>query len=497
VEEFGRFGLLVFAVAASAGILLLSSQVSARLRVPGAAFFLVASTLVAGFVPSVGDAVSVRTVQRIAVVALIVILFDGGMKVGWHRFRSAVLPIGLLGTVGTVGTAALVAAFGHFLFGFGWTLAWILGAALAPTDPAVMFSVLRGRQLGGRASTVLEGESGVNDAASIALVVVMLEYERASGPSLLVAAREFLVQMGVGVGVGIAAGGVLPFLLRRARFPSEGLYGIAAVVAAALAYGAASWAGGSGFLAVFIVGVLLGAERTPHKGEIDRFSETLASFAEMTVFAALGLTIDLATLTSRGIVADGLVLALLLVIVARPLVVLPLLAPLRLRWGERLFIAWAGMKGATPILLAASAVLAGFESERMYGIVAIVVLFSVIVQGVSVRPVADRFAIPMRGVAPDRKEEPAARKFRVASGSRAAGHALRDIPFGNHAWVTEIDRNGRRLTPRGREVLRPGDYVVVRSDAPRSRVVRRLLEENRRGTAVRPRPEQQRPRAPR
>jgi cell volume regulation protein A len=217
----------------------------------------------------------------------------------------------------------------------------------------------------------------------------------------------------------------------------------------------------------------------------------------MVVFAALGLTIDLATLSSRGIVADGLVLALLLIVVARPLVVLPLLAPLRLRWGERFFIAWAGMKGATPILLAASAVLAGFESERMYGIVAIVVLFSVIVQGVSVRPVADRFAIPMRGVAPDRKEEPAARGFRVATGSRAAGHALRDIPFGNHAWVTEIDRNGRRLAPHGRDVLRPGDYVVVRSDAPRGRVVRRLLEENRRSSAVRPRPEPRRPRAPR
>jgi potassium/hydrogen antiporter len=453
--------------------------------------------VVARLVPSIGDAVSIRAVQRIAVVALIVILFDGGMKVGWHRFRSAVLPIGLLGTIGTAGTAALVAAFGHFLFGFGWILAWIVGAALAPTDPAVMFSVLRGRQLGGRASTVLEGESGINDAASIALVVAMLEYERATGPSLLVAAREFLLQIGVGVGVGVAAGAVVPFLLRRARFSSEGLYGIAAIVAAALAYGAASLARGSGFLAVFIVGVLLGAERTPHKGEIDRFSETLASFAEMTVFATLGLTIDLAALTGRGIVRDGLALALLLVIVARPFVVLLLLAPLRLRWGERLFIAWAGMKGATPILLAASAVLAGFESERMYGIVAIVVLFSVIVQGVTVRPVADRLAIPMRGTASDRKEPVAARGFRVAGGSRAAGRALRDIPFGNHAWVTEIDRNGRRLTPRGRDVLHPGDYVVVRSDAVRGRVVARLLEEDRRSTAVRRQPKSRRPIAPR
>ena len=434
-------------------------------------------------VPSVGDALSIRTVERISVVALIVILFDGGMKVGWHRFRSALLPIALLGTVATAATAALVAVCAHYLLGFGWILAGILGAALAPTDPAVMFSVLRGRQLGGRASTVLEGESGVNDAASIALVVTMLEYQRASGGSLIDAAREFTVELGIGAAIGFAAGAVVPFLLRHARFPSEGLYGITGVVAAALAYGAASYAGGSGFLAVFIVGVLLGAERTPHKGEIDRFSETLASFAEITVFAALGLTIDFDTLASRGIIRDGIVLALLLVFVVRPLVVLPLLSPLRFRWGERLFIAWAGIKGATPILLAASAVVAGFESERMYGIVAVVVLFSVLVQGVTVRPIADHLAIPMRRVHPGSdgvRPEPAARRFRVASGSRAAGAALRELPLGNRTWVTDLVRDGRRVTPRGRDVLQPGDdVVIVYDDRARGSGLRRLLEESR------------------
>jgi potassium/hydrogen antiporter len=396
MAEISTFGLLVLTVATGAAFLLAWSQIAARLPLPGAAFFLVAAAVVSNLLPGVGEALSIRSVERITVVALIVILFDGGLNVGWHRFRTALPAIGLLGIVGTAGTAALMAIFAHYLFGFSWVLAGIIGAALAPTDPAVMFSELRGRQIGGRASIALEGEAGINDAVSIALVVGLVDYAHTAHGSLLVVLREFLVEIGVGFAIGAVAGAVLPFLLRHARFPAEGLYGIAGLVAAAFAYGAASSAHGSGFLAVFVVGVLLGAERTPHKGEIERFSRALASFAEMAAFAALGLTIDLGILGDRGIWYDGLLLALLLVLVARPLVVLPLLALLRMRWGERLFIAWGGMKGAAPILLAAVAALAGFESERMYGIVFIVVLFSVVVQGGTVRRLADRFAIPTR-----------------------------------------------------------------------------------------------------
>jgi cell volume regulation protein A len=478
--EISTFGLLVLMVATGAALLLAWSQITARLPFPAAAFFLVAAAVVSNLLPDLGDALSIRAVERITVVALIVILFDGGMNVGWHRFRTALPAIGLLGLVGTAGTAALMASFAHYLFGFRWILAGIIGAALAPTDPAVMLSVLRGRQIGGRAAVALEGEAGINDAVSIALVVGLVDYAHAPHGSLLVVLREFLVELGVGLAVGAAAGAVVPLLLRHSRFPAEGLHGVAGLVAAGLAYGAASSAHGSGFLAVFIVGVLLGAERTPHKGEIERFSRALASFADMAAFAALGLTIDVAILRDRGIWHDGLLLALLLVFVARPLVVMPLLAPLRMRRGERLFIAWAGMKGAAPILLAALAVLAGFESERMYGIVFIVVLFSVVVQGGTVRHVADRLAIPTRrdGEAP--RAAPAARHYRVSDGSRAVGSAVRDLPLGNRAWVDRIVRDGHPLKPRGRDVIRAGDDLVVTcDDEARAPCLRRLLEEPR------------------
>jgi cell volume regulation protein A len=280
--------------------------------------------------------------------------------------------------------------------------------------------------------------------------------------------------MGVGAAVGAAVGSVLPFLLRHARFASDGLYDIAALVAAALAYGVASVAHGSGFLAVFIVGILLGAERTPRKGELERSAEALASFAEMATFTALGLTIDLTNLTAGSIWLDGLLLSVLLVAI-RPAVVLPLLAPLRVGSRERFFISLAGMKGAVSILLAAAAVEAGYEPKRIYGIVFLAVLFSVISQGGTVRHLASGL------LAPPREENEASReRHTVARRSRAEGVALRDLPLGPRVWIEGIDRGGQPVAPRGRSVLEPGDVVIVRSDGPRpARRVRRLLEEPR------------------
>jgi potassium/hydrogen antiporter len=479
VSEITGFGLIVLVVAGTAAALLVASQITVRLRLfPAPAFFLLGTALVSNAVWDTHPVLPIRNVERIAVVALIVILFDGGINVGWHRFRSSLPAIGLLGIGGTAATAALATLFAHYVLGFHWILAGILGAALAPTDPAVILSVLRGWNIVGRTGTALAGELGVNDAVSIALVIGLVDYAHSSHGSLLIVVRDFGVEIGVGAAVGGAIGLALPFLLRHARFPAEGLYGLSTLIAAAIAYGAAASAHGSGFLAAFIVGVLLGAERTPYKGEIERFSRALASFAEMAVFAALGLTIDLETLGHRGIWQDGLAISAFILVVARPAVVLVALSPLRMRRNEKLFTAWAGMKGAAPILLAAVAVVAGFESERMYGIVFIAVLASVVVQGSTVHLVAARLGIPGH---PDARPAPETRSYRVAEGSRGAGSAVRDLPLGGTGWIHHVVRDGRRFRPRGRDVLRAGDEVVAGSGSPaRARRVGRLLEEPRR-----------------
>jgi cell volume regulation protein A len=399
VSEVLEFGRIVLIVAGGFSAAVAISKLTERFPVPSPALFLIAAAVASDIFPGLSRALSVRNAERIAVIALIVILFEGGMHVGWRRFRAAAFPITALGTAGTFATAGVVAVFAHYLFDFGWTAAGILGAALAPTDPAVMFSVLGKKEVSGRTGTILEGESGANDPVGIALMIGMLDFATHAQASFWTVVREFAVEMSVGLGIGIAGGFVLRELMRRVRLPSEALYPIQALTFAGVIYGVASVAHGSGFLAVFVAGLLVGDSRVPQKGEVERFHKSLASLAEVAVFAALGLTVDLTNLGNGRVWLDGLLLALILAFIARPIVAGPLLLPTRLRWGERLFVMWGGLKGAVPIFLGTFVLLQGIgEAHRIYDIVFVVVAFSVVIQGTSIPLIAAKLGVPMRHV---------------------------------------------------------------------------------------------------
>ena len=280
--------------------------------------------------------------------ALVLILFDGGMHVGWKRFKAAALPIALVGILGTFATAALIACTAHYLLDLSWILSWVIGAALAPTDPAVMFSVLGNREVGGRSGTVLEGESGANDPVAIALMIGLLEFATSDEGSIAAIAKEFAVEMAVGGAIGIGGGLLLAQFIRRVSLPNEALYSLRTLAAAGVVYGAAATAHGSGFLAVFIAGVLIGDQRAPYKAQIKRFHSSLASLSEIVVFVVLGVTIELGDLRGDNLWRDGLILATLLAFIIRPLVVGTLLKPTSLARGERYFIMWSGLKGGGP-----------------------------------------------------------------------------------------------------------------------------------------------------
>jgi cell volume regulation protein A len=264
-----------------------------------------------------------------------------------------------------------------------------------------MFSVLGNREIGGRTGTILEGESGANDPVGIALMIGMLELATTDDASFWTVVREFSLEMALGLAVGLAGAWALVRLMERVSLPIEGLYPLRTLAAGGVIYGVAALAHGSGFLAVFIAGLLVSGARVPYKTDIERFHTSLASLAEIVVFVALGLTIDITNLATDAVWLDGLLLALLLTIVARPLVAFPLLLGTRLRHAERLFVIWGGLKGAVPILLAALAVLEEVdEAARIYDIVFVVVAFSVIVQGTSIPWVAKRLGVPMRILQP-------------------------------------------------------------------------------------------------
>src|SRR5919201_859125 len=397
MAELADFGAVVALVAAAFGLAVVSHKLTEWVPVPAPGIFLLAAAGAEALFSRLGRHLSIRGVERVAVVALIVVLFDGGMRIGWRRFRGSIVPIAALGVLGTFATAALMAVAARIVLGFGWTSAGILGAALAPTDPAVMFSVLGKREIGGRMGTILEGESGANDPVGIALMIGMLEFAKHSDATFWTVVREFSVQMAVGLAIGVVGALVLLPLLRRITLPQPALYPLRTLAAAGVVYGVASVAHGSGFLAVFVAGILVGDAEVPHKQDIVRFSTSLASLAEIVVFVALGLTVHFAHLGTGHLWLDGLALAAILALVARPLVVAALLLRTRIAPGQRLFVMWGGLKGAVPILLAAFALLEhAHGATRIYGIVFVVVAFSVLVQGATIPFAARRFGVPVR-----------------------------------------------------------------------------------------------------
>jgi cell volume regulation protein A len=399
VSEIREFGEVILVVAAGLSVAIVVRVASARLRIPTAAPLLVLAALATDLSDRLAGVLSFADVQRIATLALIVILFEGGHSMGLRRFREAAVPIAVLGVIGTFATAGLLAAGAHYLLGLSWIVSGLLGAALAPTDPAVTFSVLAGKEVEGRSGTILEGESGFNDPVGIALMLALVEYATSDDGSFGPVATAFLREMAIGLVVGAAAGALLGISLRRVPLPDRSLFPIAVILAAGLVYGLATELHGSGFLAVFVAGIVVGDVRFPARRAVEEFNSALSDLSELAVFVALGLTVDLAFIADEGLWWRGLVLAALLTVVVRPLVVGGLLLPMRMAGGERLFIVWCGLKGAVPILLASLAVVGGTEyAAELYGITFVVVLLSVLVQGSAVPAVASRLGVPMRDV---------------------------------------------------------------------------------------------------
>ena len=457
------FGLTILVAGLVGVAAVLSSRVSARLRVPAPAFFLIGAALASDIWPALGH-LSFGAMEQVVTVALAVILFDVGMHIGWQRFRSVAAAATWIGIAGTLVTAGALALAAHVAFSFSWRASLLLGTALAPTDPAVVFSVLGRREVAGRSGLLLEGESGANDPVGIALLVALLGATGSGVTEVGSVAGVFALQMVVGVVTGVAGGRALLLFMRRVPLPDEGLYPLRVLAGALAIYGVTTVAHGSGFLAVFIAGIVMGDERAPYKREIARFHSSLASLAELVTFVMLGLTIQLYDLPRHWAWLVGLVLAMLLAFAIRPLLVGALLLPVHLRHSERRFIVWAGLRGAVPILLGAFIVQSAVAgAARLYDIIYFVVAFSVIAQGGTVPWLARRLKIPLRTRDPEPwslgvrfQEEPEGlHRFVVAAA--AAGTAIDDLPLPEDAWFSSVIREGRLAPVQGGTVLQEGE----------------------------------------
>jgi cell volume regulation protein A len=346
----------------------------------------------------------------------------------------------------------------------------LLGTALAPTDPAVVFSVLGRREVRGRSGTLLEAESGANDPVGIALMLSVLGAGGGSWGAFGSGAGTFALQMAVGLVVGVAGGWALLQVMRRVALPNEALYPVQTIAFALLLYGAAAVAHGSGFLAVFVAGILVGDARAPYKREVERFSGALANLAEIVAFAVLGLSVSLRRVFGDGHVWTGLAIAAVLILLVRPVLVGLVLWPVRLHRNERAFVLWAGLKGAVPILLGTYVLSEHVPAAaRIYDVIFVVVMVSVVVQGGLVPVVARMLRIPTRVTEPEpwalgmrfRTEPEGLHRYVVAEGAPADGTAIADLPVGEHLWISMVSRQGRLVQVRGETVLRAGDEILA------------------------------------
>lgn len=480
------FALLVLLVSAAGLLAVLSNRLTERIPVPAPALFLAAAAITVRLVPDV-HAPPERTVERLVTLALLCILFDGGMHIGWSRFRAAAAPVALTGIVGTFLTTAAAAVLAHVAFGLDWYVAVLVGTAVAPTDPAVVFSVLGQREVAGRSGTILEGESGANDPVGIALMASLLAAGGLGAAAFTSVAGQFVLQMSVGAAVGVAGGQLLSWVMRRVPLPSEALYPLRTLACALLLYGVATLAHGSGFLAVFVAGIVLGDVRAPYKREVERFHSALASLGEIVAFVVLGLTVDLAVLARADVWVPGLVLGAALALVLRPLLVGLCLLPVRLRREERAFVLFAGLKGAVPILLGSFLLAARVpDAERLYGIIVVVVAFSVVAQGSLVPMAARLLRLPMRTVEPEpwalgvrlRDEPDDVHMLTITPGSAADGQRIEDLAgLPGDVWVSLVVRDGSLVTVRADTRLRAGDEVLVLADAHLRDALHRTFEQ--------------------
>jgi cell volume regulation protein A len=491
VNDVVPFAGVVLLVAVVLSLAVVGNRVAEYLRIPAPAIFLIAAAAASDLIPAWGD-IPPETVQRIVTAALIVVLFDGGMRIGWRRFRSAAGSILWIGVAGTFATAAALALLAHGLFGLSWQAALLIGTALAPTDPAVVFAVLGRREVAGRSSTILEGESGANDPVGIALMTALLTAGGATGWNAIgTGSIEFVRQMVIGAVVGVLGGWALVVATRRIHLPHQALYPVRTLAGAAVIYGLATIAGGSGFLAVFIAGILVGDIVTPFKADVHRFLSSLASIGEIVAFTVLGLTLSLRSLPAGNAWQIGLVLAILLALLVRPLLVGLLLIPVKLTPGERIFVLWSGLKGAVPILLGTFVIASGMsETQRIYNIIFVAVAFSVLVQGGLVPWIAQKAKVPMLDT-PLRpwdldirlaSEPLSLTSYTVSSGAPAAGTTVRALHYEHQLWVSLLTRDGHLVPITGDTVLQPGDEIFVQTRPEGTADLRHLFAYDSNGT---------------
>ena len=480
--------ILVAGVLLAIGIA--AAALAGRLRVPGLVLFLGIGMALGnggglGWLPFE----DIDLALTIGILALAAILFEGGLAAGWPEIRPVLVGTVSLAVVGTVLTAAITGAVAVWLLELSPLVGLLLGSIVATSDAAAIFSMLRGSNLRRRLARTLEGESALNDPVAILLVLGLIDWITLPEYGLPDALLFFTMQIAIGALVGLAGGRVAVEVFERLPPVNPGLYPGASLAAAGLSFGAADALGGSGFLAVYLTGLALGGVRFRGRPTIDEFHSGLAGLSEIGLFLALGLLVDPVRLPDIALKAT--LLAGALIVVARPIATLVATRVGGYELREALLLAWAGLRGAVPIVLALFPLTAGLpDAQLLFDIVFFVVVASTLVQGATIEPLARRLGLtttePALGrqlleVGNVRRLGAEVLEYPIGSDDAIAGRLVRELMLPREALVSVIVRGDEALLPRGSSRLRAEDRLHILLREPVRREVEALFERWRRG----------------
>jgi potassium/hydrogen antiporter len=465
--------ILVGGALLTAGVL--ASLLARRVRVPGLVVLLGVGMALGSDGLGWLDFADYEFARVVGVLALAVILFEGGLATGWSALRPVLGPALGLAVLGTVVTAVVTGLAAGWLLDLSTLEGLLLGAILASTDGAAVFALLQGSTLRRRLALTLEGEAGFNDPVAVILVLGFIEWLQAADYGLADMVVLFVREMGIGAAFGLAAGRLGVELFKRARVDSPGLYPVASLATLMLAYGAAATLHGSGFLAAYLAGLSLGEGRIAGKRTVIAFHQGLAWVGQLAMFLMLGLLVFPGELGSVAI--EGTMLALVLILAARPLAVLVGTLGAGFRRPERLLLGWAGLRGAVPVVLATFPVLAGVpRSLEFFNIVFFAVLASTLVQGATIESLARKLGLmdpgpalepsPIVEVGALRDLNADAVEYTVREHDTIVQQRLRELGLPGGALVSVVSRGGEAIPPRGSTRLQIGDHlhILVRRD---------------------------------
>ena len=437
---------------------------------------------------------NVTLTRTLGFFALVLIIAEGGLTTRWSVVRPVIGAAGMLATVGVFVSAGVVGVVLHLVLGLSWQEAAFYGAVLSSTDAAAVFSVLRRLHIRPKLTAILEAESGINDAPAVILVVTLSQI--AGGEHLGPWWQQVLLviyELVAGAAIGFIIGAAGAYALRRIALPAAGLYPLAAIGLMVFAYSDGVTAHASGFLAVYVAGVVLGNAKIPHRQSVLGFADGVAWLGQIGLFVMLGLLASPSRLP--GAVPVALLVGIVLVLLARPISVASSVSWFGYGWRDQAFLSWAGLRGAVPIVLATIPLSLGVAgSERVFDVIFVLVVVYTVLQGGTIAPAARWLGVTAPAEATELQVETAPLdrmradllELSIPEGSQLAGVHIDELRLPPGAVITLVQRDNAGFVPNPRTRLRVGDSLLIVATADvRDAAERRLRAISRRGRLAR------------